>query len=40
MYPEGVPEWVFPEGERLQYWPGGGMNGTFAELPDSAGVVL
>ena len=40
MYPDGVPSWVFPPGEQLQYWPNGGLNGTFAELPDTAGVVL
>lgn len=40
MYPEGVPEWVFPPDERLHYWLSDKINGTFAELPDSAGVVL
>ena len=40
MFPEGVPEWVFPTGERLAYWPGDKLNGTFAELPDTAGVVM
>jgi hypothetical protein len=40
MYPEGVPDWVFPPGERLYYWPGDELNGTFEELPDDAGVVL
>lgn len=40
MYPEGVPEWVFPEGERLHYWLTDKLNGTFADLPDSAGIVL
>ncbi len=40
MYPEGVPAWVFPPGERLQYWLSGELNGTFEDLPDSAGVVL
>lgn len=40
MYPEGVPDWVFPKGEQLYYWPSGNVNGTFEELPDSAGMVL
>ncbi len=40
MYPEGVPEWVFPADERLHYWMTDDLNGTFAELPDSAGLVL
>lgn len=40
MYPEGVPEWVFPPGDRLHHWPNGPVNGTFAELPDSAGVLM
>lgn len=40
MYPEGVPDWVFSPDKRLLYWPGGGENGYFHELPDDAGVVL
>ena len=40
MYPEGVPEWLFPPGERLHYWLSDEMNGTFEELADTAGVVL
>lgn len=40
MYPEGVPEWIFPPGERLHYWLTDKLNGTFAELPDDAGIVL
>ena len=40
MYPEGVPDWVFPPGEQLHYWPSEELNGTFDELPDDAGVVL
>ncbi len=40
MYPDGVPDWVFPPGERLQYWLSDELNGTFEELPDSAGVML
>lgn len=40
MYPEGVPEWVFPPGEKLHYWLSGEVNGTFADLADSAGVGL
>lgn len=40
MYLAGVPDWVFPPGERLQHWPDGDLNGTFAELPDSSRIVL
>ena len=40
MYPDGVPDWVFEPDERLQIWLTDELNGTFAELPDSAGVVL
>ena len=40
MYPAGVPDWVFPPNERLHYYVSDEVNGTFAELPDSAGVVL
>lgn len=40
MYPEGVPDWVFPPDEQLEHWPGGEPNGVFSELPDSMGVVL
>lgn len=40
MYPRGVPKWVMPPGERLHYWLSDKVNGTFAELPDSAGIVL
>lgn len=40
MYPEGVPDWVFKPNARLHYWPSNEVNGTFAELPDSMGVVL
>lgn len=40
MYPEGVPDWVIPPGERLKYWLSDKLNGTFAELPDDAGIVL
>lgn len=40
MYPEGVPDWVFPSDARLCYWLSGKANGTFSELPDTAGVVL
>ena len=40
MYPEGVPDWVFPKGERLYYWLTDKQNGTFDELPDDAGLVL
>lgn len=40
MYPEGVPDWVFPPGEQLYHYPGDEVNGMFAELPDEAGVVL
>lgn len=40
MYPEGVPEWVMPKGERLYYWLTDELNGTFEDLPDSAGIVF
>lgn len=40
MFPEGVPAWVFPPDERLKYWLTDKVNGTFAELPDEAGVLL
>lgn len=40
MYPEGVPDWVFKPDEKLYYWLTDVKNGTFAELPDSMGVVL
>ncbi len=40
MFPEGVPEWVFPPNERLHYWLSDKVNGTFAELADDAGIVL
>ena len=40
MYPEGVPDWVFPPDERLKFWLSDELDGTFAELSDSAGVVL
>ena len=40
MYPEGVPDWVFPPDEQLRYFMSNELNGTFADLPDSAGVML
>lgn len=40
MYPRGVPKWVMPPDERLHYWLSDEINGTFAELPDIAGIVL
>ncbi len=42
MYPEGVPEWIFKPDEKLVYSFTDPVveNGTFAELPDSAGVLL
>jgi len=42
MYPEGVPEWLFPPGEKLVYAMTNPVveNGTFADLPDEAGVWL
>lgn len=40
MYPDGVPEWCFPPGEKLSVWLTGKLNGTFAELPDAAQLVL
>ena len=40
MYPEGVPEWVAPPGERLTHWRTGEPNGLFMDLPDEAAMVL
>ena len=40
MYPEGVPAWLFPPGERLYYWMSDKRNGTFAELSDTAAIAL
>jgi len=40
MYPEGVPEWVFPPDERLMYWPSGEPDGLFVDLPDEAALCL
>lgn len=40
MYPDGVPEWLFPKGEHLYYWPTDKLNGTFQDLPDNAEIVL
>ncbi len=40
MYPEGVPEWLFPPNEKLMYALSDVENGTFAELPDDAGMWL
>ena len=40
MYPEGVPEWIYPPGERLSYWPSGEPDGMFVDLPDTAGLCL
>lgn len=42
MYPEGVPDWVFPPGEKLHYAFTSPLveNGIFADLPDSASVLL
>jgi hypothetical protein len=40
MYPEGVPDWVFPPDEQLGYWLSDELNGTFRELDDSAQLVL
>ena len=40
MYPEGVPEWLFPKEERLVYAMTDVENGTFAELPDEAALWL
>ncbi len=40
MYPEGVPAWVFPPDEQLGIWMTDEINGTFAELDDSKGLVL
>ncbi|KKN41847.1 hypothetical protein LCGC14_0719070 [marine sediment metagenome] len=41
MYPEGVPEWLFPSDEKLVYaLSGGASSGTFSELPDDAPLWL
>lgn len=41
MYPEGVPDWVTGgPGKRWNYWLTDKVNGTFAEMPDEAGLVL
>ncbi len=42
MYPEGVPEWLFPPGEKLVYALTDPVvvNGTFDELPDNADLWL
>lgn len=40
MYPEGVPDWVFPPNEQLHYWLSDKVNGTFAELLEETEVVL
>lgn len=40
MYPEGVPEWAFPPGQRLSYWPTGEPDGFFEDLPDDAVMAL
>ena len=41
MYPEGVPDWVTggPE-RRWSYWLKDELNGTFAEMPDAAALML
>lgn len=42
MWPEGVPDWVFPPDEKLSiaFTSPPVVSGTFADLPDNAGVVL
>jgi len=41
MYPEGVPDWITGGVDhRWSYWMEDKMNGTFAEMPESAGLVL
>jgi len=41
MYPEGVPDWVFPPDETLKYWLSDESTGkTFAQLDDADGVIL
>ncbi len=41
MYPEGVPDWVTGgKDSRWSHWPTGEVNGTFAEMPDAAALVL
>lgn len=40
MYPEGVPDWISQPGQNWFYWPSNEENGTFADMADSAAVVL
>lgn len=41
MYPEGVPDWITGgENHRWSYWLKDELNGTFAEMPDDAQLVL
>ncbi len=41
MYPEGVPDWVTGgTGHRWGYFCSDKINGTFAEMPNEAGLVL
>lgn len=41
MYPEGVPDWVTGGADhRWAYWMKDEINGTFAEMPDEAQLVL
>jgi len=41
MYPEGVPDWITGGKDcRWSYWLKDELNGTFAEMPESAALVL
>ena len=40
MFPEGVPDWVFPPDEcTVNFWSNKPTGRTFSELPDNAGVA-
>lgn len=40
MYPDGVPDWITLPGVKWHHWLSDRVNGTFAEMADSVGVVL
>lgn len=41
MYPDGLPDWITGgTNHRWSYWLSGEVNGTFAEMPDNAAVLL
>ncbi len=39
IFPDGIPEWAFPDGEQLETWDGEPV-GTIHEQPDEQGLVL